>query len=91
MYSPGDLQAFAGHSSIVSTQEYVIVDEAEMIRQVQALPAFVFEEAPKSKATGDIDHEAALIARLAKGEISEEAFNRAMRYLEKQGELEVMR
>ena len=49
------------------------------------------EEPTKPTTREEFDHEAALIERLAKAEISEEAFNRAMRYLERKNELEGMR
>ena len=94
-----DLMAFAGHSNIKSTQEYVVVDEKEMMRKVQSLPAISVEERPykkpenkvENRADSGADPEAALIERLAKGDISEETFNRAMRGLDRRYGMEVLR
>lgn len=85
------LQAFAGHASITSTQEYVVVDEAEMMRQVQAIPAVIIEDAPKSVEPKNSEPLSALANRFANGEISETAFLRATTLLEKHPELEAMR
>jgi hypothetical protein len=98
-----DLMAFAGHANIRSTQEYVVVDEQEMMCKVQSLPAISVEERPHkkpenkvenradNKADSGADPEAALIERLAKGDISEETFNRAMRGLDRLYGMEVLR
>lgn len=86
-----NLQAFAGHSDIRSTQEYVVVNEEEMRRQVQAKPTVVIEDAPRFMDTKGCEPMAALAQRFANGEISEAAFLRATSLLEKHPELEALR
>ena len=85
------LRDFAGHALMTSTQEYVVVDEAEMIRQVQEIPAVIVEAAPGFTVTKNHEPQSTLANRFANGEFSETAFLRATAWLEKHPELEAMR
>lgn len=82
-FNPFSLQKFAGHSNIQTTMGYIHASESVMAAEVLAKPMLVIEDVPKKTAALDVDSmRVSLTMRLAKGEISEATFNRAMTMFE---------